>query len=124
MLNIRTFDARQGGNVLYKAFAHPLAAEAIARLAERLQGPLAVYDPDNVADALFALHPEMPAPAEVFVHDSEQIGQMRGGLPGATHHGSGPEPGGHAAGGEFRCGEVARPRGTAGAARDGGHHAG
>ena len=79
MLNIRTFDARQGGNVLYKAFAHPLAAEAIARLAARLQGTLAVYDPDNVADALFALHPEMPAPVEVFVHDSELIGQMRAG---------------------------------------------
>ncbi len=79
MLDIRTFDARQGGNVLYKAFAHPLAAEAIARMAAGLRGPLAVYDPDGVADALFALHPDMPAPAELFVHDSEQIGQMRAG---------------------------------------------
>ncbi len=79
MLNIRTFDARQGGNVLYKAFAHPLAAEAIARLAAGLHGMLAVYDPDGVADALFALHPEMPAPAELFVHDSEQVGQVRAG---------------------------------------------
>ena len=40
MLNIRTFDARQGGNVLYKAFAHPLAAEAIARLAGPAAGPI------------------------------------------------------------------------------------
>ena len=79
MLDIQTFDARQGGNVLYKAFAHPLAAEAIARLAAGLQGALAVYDPDGVANALFALHPEMPAPVEVFVHDSEQIGQLRAG---------------------------------------------
>jgi hypothetical protein len=79
MLDIRTFDARQGGNVLYKAFAHPLAAEAIARLAAGLQGGLAVYDPDGVADALFALHPELPAPIEVYVHDSEQVGQMRAG---------------------------------------------
>ena len=31
MLNIQTFDARAGGNVLYKAFAHPVAAEAVAR---------------------------------------------------------------------------------------------
>ncbi|MGI3775833.1 MAG: hypothetical protein ACRYGC_00935, partial [Janthinobacterium lividum] len=62
MLDIQTFDARQGGNVLYKAFAHPLAAEAIAALAARLRdaGPLAVYDPDGTADALFALHPQMP----------------------------------------------------------------
>ena len=37
MLDIKTFDARQGGNVLYKAFAHPLAAEAIARLAGRAE---------------------------------------------------------------------------------------
>ena len=79
MLDIRTFDARQGGNVLYKALAHPLAAEAIARLAAGIAGPLAVYDPDGVADALFALHSEMPAPAALFVHDTEQIGQMRAG---------------------------------------------
>ncbi len=31
MLNIQTFDNRAGGNVLYKALAHPLAAEAIDR---------------------------------------------------------------------------------------------
>ena len=79
MLDIRTFDARQGGNVLYKAFAHPLAAEAVARLAAGLAGPLAVYDPDGVADALFALHPGMPAPSAVFVHDTEQLGQIRAG---------------------------------------------
>jgi hypothetical protein len=79
MLDIKTFDARQGGNVLYKAFAHPLAAEAIARLAAGLQGRLAVYDPDGVADALFALHPEMPAPAEVYVHDTERLGLMHAG---------------------------------------------
>ena len=29
MLQIQTFDQRAGGNVLYKALAHPLAAEAI-----------------------------------------------------------------------------------------------
>ncbi len=79
MLAIQTFDARQGGNVLYKAFAHPLAAEAVAQLAAGIAGPLAVYDPDGVADALFALHPEMPAPTELYVHDTEQIGQRRAG---------------------------------------------
>ena len=32
MLRIQTFDAKAGGNVIYKALAHPLAAEAIERL--------------------------------------------------------------------------------------------
>ena len=67
--------------MLYKAFAHPLAAEAIARLAAGLRTPLAVYDPDGVASALFALHPEMPPAAELYVHDTEQIGQVRAGCP-------------------------------------------
>ncbi len=80
MLNIQTFDARAGGNVLYKALAHPLAAEAVQLLAARLgTGPLAVYDPDGVADALWALHP-MPAPAEVYVHDVAHLGQVRAGV--------------------------------------------
>ena len=82
MLDIQTFDARAGGNVLYKALAHPLAAEAIQRLAARLgAGSLAVYDPDGVANALWAMHPAMPAPAEVYVHDVAHIGQRRAGLP-------------------------------------------
>ena len=60
MLNIQTFDNRAGGNVLYKALAHPLAAEAIATLYARLAGPVALYDPDGIADALFALYPDAP----------------------------------------------------------------
>ena len=82
MLDIQTFDARAGGNVLYKAFAHPLAAEAVARLAERLRaaGSLAVYDPDGVCAALWALHPSMPAAAESYVHDVAHIGQDRAGV--------------------------------------------
>src|SRR5947208_13360810 len=81
MLNIKTFDARAGGNVLYKALAHPVAAEAVERLAGRLNhGALAVYDPEGVADALWAMHPSMPPPAEVYVHDVEQIGSARAGL--------------------------------------------
>ena len=83
MLSIQTFDARAGGNVLYKALAHPLAAEAAERLAETLRaaGPLAVYDPDNVADALYALNPGLPAPREAYVHDVAQLGQARAGIP-------------------------------------------
>ena len=85
MLNIQTFDARAGGNVLYKAFAHPLAAEATARLAARLgaAGRLAVYDPDGVADALWALNPGMPRADEVYVHDVAEIGQGRAGASAA-----------------------------------------
>ena len=83
MLDIQTFDARAGGNVLYKAFAHPLAAEATARLADRLRaaGTLAVYDPDGVADALWALNPAMPPAAESYVHDVGQLGHRRAGQP-------------------------------------------
>ena len=80
MLDIQTFDARAGGNVIYKALAHPLAAEAAVKFAATLQTPLAVYDPDGVASALWSMHPAMPAPASVFVHDVAQIGQMRAGI--------------------------------------------
>ena len=82
MLQIQTFDARQGGNVLYKALAHPLAAEAIERLAARLaaSGPVAVFDPEGVAEALYALHPEMPAPVAVFVQDVREVGKGLLGL--------------------------------------------
>ena len=83
MLDIQTFDARAGGNVLYKAFAHPLAAEAVDRLSARLRaaGRLAVYDPDGVCDALLALHPSMPRADESYVHDVSHIGQSRAGAP-------------------------------------------
>ena len=82
MLDIQTFDARAGGNVLYKALAHPLAAEALAILATRLRaaGEVAIYDPDGVAGALFSLHPCIPMPTELYVHDVAQIGQIRAGL--------------------------------------------
>jgi hypothetical protein len=83
MLDIQTFDAQKGGNVLYKALVHPLAAESIAALAADLTqaGPLAVFDPDGLAAALFALHPEMPVPAEFYVQDVERLGAN---LSGAT----------------------------------------
>jgi hypothetical protein len=82
MLDIQTFDARRGGNVLYKALVHPLAAEAIATLAAdiRAQGKLAVFDPDGVAVALWALHPEMPAPSEFYVQDVDALGNSLAGI--------------------------------------------
>lgn len=79
MLQIQTFDARAGGNVIYKALSHPLAAEAIDRLYARLEGPVALYDPDGIADALVALY---PTPIDiVFVHDISAVRQVRAGLP-------------------------------------------
>lgn len=78
MLRIQTFDARAGGNVIYKALAHPLAAEALARLYERLDGSVALYDPDGIADALLAMYPATVD--SLFVHDVSAVGQIRGGL--------------------------------------------
>ncbi len=80
MLDIQTFDARRGGNVLYKALVHPLAAEAIASLARGIDGELAVFDPDGVARALFALHPEMPAPSAYYVQDVAALGSELCGI--------------------------------------------
>ena len=78
MLDILTFDAHRGGNVLYKAFAHPLAAERLGALAGRLpDSGIAVFDPDGIADALFALAPALPRPTTLLVQDIEQIGRPR-----------------------------------------------
>src|ERR1700744_2536862 len=78
MLRIQTFDARAGGNVIYKALAHPLAAEALGRLYARLEGPVVLYDPDGIADALMAMY---PGPFDgLFVHDISAVGETRGGL--------------------------------------------
>ena len=80
MLNIQTFDNRSGGNVTYKALAHPLAAEAIAALYDRLAPPVALYDPDAIADPLLALYPGLPGLEALFVHDVAAVGQRRAGL--------------------------------------------
>ena len=83
MLDIQTYDARRGGNVLYKALAHPLAAEALARLAVvlRRQGPLAVFDPDGTAAMLFALTADLPPVTDLFVQDVELVGRTVLGTP-------------------------------------------
>ena len=78
MLNIQTFDARAGGNVIYKALAHPLAAEGISRLYAGLTGPVALYDPDHIAEALLAMYPV--AIDALFVHDTAEVGVPRAGL--------------------------------------------
>ena len=48
MLDIETFDNLRGGNVVYKALSHPLAARGLAALAANA-GPVAVFDPDGIA---------------------------------------------------------------------------
>jgi hypothetical protein len=80
MLNIQTFDNRSGGNVTYKALAHPLAAEAIAALYADLAAPVALYDPDAIAEPLLALYPGIPGLDSLFVHDVAAVGQRRAGL--------------------------------------------
>jgi hypothetical protein len=79
MLQIQTFDQRAGGNVLYKALAHPLAAEQIAALYARLRdvAPVALYDPDGIAEALLALYPDLPGLSGLYVHDVRQVGRVR-----------------------------------------------
>lgn len=79
MLDIATFDPARGGNVLYKALAHPLAAAPMAELGRTLAtaGGFAVYDPAGAAESAWMLHPALPPPAAVYVQDIEQVGQQR-----------------------------------------------
>jgi hypothetical protein len=79
MLNIQTFDAHAGGNVIYKALAHPLAGEAIERLYATMRGPVAIYDPEGIAGALLEMYPR---PVDmVFVHDVRLLEQVYSGVP-------------------------------------------
>jgi hypothetical protein len=80
MLNVDTFDNLRGGNVLYKALAHPIAAEKLTLLAARLNalGPVSIYDPDGGARTLLALCPAIDVEG-VYVHDTEAVGDTRGG---------------------------------------------
>jgi hypothetical protein len=79
MLDIETFDNLKGGSAVYKALAHPVAAEGLARLAGRLNGAglVAVYDPDGIAGPLMALSPGFDVEG-VYVHDTLAVGQVRG----------------------------------------------
>lgn len=82
MLRIQTFDARAGGNVIYKALAHPLAAEGIAQLYARIAstGPVAIYDPDGIAEPLLAMYPDLPGVTGLHVHDVTLVGKERAGM--------------------------------------------
>ena len=82
MLAIETFDQRAGGNVIYKALAHPLAAEGVALLYAELEkaDPVALYDPDRLAGPLLAMYPRPPGLASLFVHDVTAVGGELAGL--------------------------------------------
>jgi hypothetical protein len=81
MLDIETFDNVRGGNSVYKALAHPLAAEKLSTLAERLRGAraLAVFDPDGIFAPLRALAPDFPV-AGLYVDNTLALGTERAGF--------------------------------------------
>ena len=80
-LRIETFRNDSGGNALYKALSHPLAAERIQTLLAKLKscGPFAVYDPDGIAEAFALFHP-LPAPAQYLVQNLEHLGRRFQGI--------------------------------------------
>ena len=74
-LNIDTFSNVSGGFSFFKAVGHPLAAPKIRALLDRLDGPVALYDPAGHASAFAALHNMEPLTlAGVFVQDLGAIG--------------------------------------------------
>jgi hypothetical protein len=77
MLDIETFDNAKGGNVVYKALSHPLAARALTALAERA-GRIALIDLDGLSPALLALAPALTV-SGLYVQDSQSIGKQIGG---------------------------------------------
>ena len=54
MLDIETFDNLRGGNLAYKALAHPVAAVRLGQLADSLNeaGRVGIYDPEGIAGLL------------------------------------------------------------------------
>lgn len=83
-LGIETFSNVTGGNTLYKALAHPLAAERYEALAQRLRaaGSLAVYDPLGQAESFAALYDLADFPlAGCFVQEIEALGKTLFGRP-------------------------------------------
>src|SRR4051794_21624868 len=77
-LKIETFDNAKGGNSVYKALAHPLAARAVPGLLARLRegGPVAVYDPQGTAEGFAEFYDLAGVEiAGVFVQDLTAIGR-------------------------------------------------
>jgi hypothetical protein len=76
-LNIQTFNNQTGGNAVYKALTHPLAARKGAELIARLkaQGPVALYDVVGLGANVALFHDLASLNiAGVYVQDVEAIG--------------------------------------------------
>jgi hypothetical protein len=82
-LRIETFNNSRGGNAFFKAVTHPLAARAMEALLCRLGGaPVAIYDPDGLAEGLADLYPLARLEiAGCFVQDVTAIGRPILGRP-------------------------------------------
>ena len=78
-LRIDTFDNVRGGNTLYKALAHPLAAEPGRELINRLShyGEVAIVDPQGAAEGFAELFDLSQIDiAGIYVQDIARIGKM------------------------------------------------
>jgi hypothetical protein len=78
-LRIETFSNQSGGATFFKAISHPLvvpaARELIARLAAA--GPVALYDPHELAEAFAEIHPLAKIElAGVYVQKVEQLDRV------------------------------------------------
>ncbi len=77
-LRIETFSNVSGGNAFFKALTHPLAAEKAESLLATLRanGPVAIYDPLNMADMVAQAYDIESLPlAGYYVQDVEQRGR-------------------------------------------------
>jgi hypothetical protein len=83
-LRIETFSNVSGGNAFFKALTHPLAAEKAQELLQTLRasGPVAIYDPLNIAGTVAQAYgiADLPA-AGYYVQDVEQRGRALGKHP-------------------------------------------
>jgi len=82
-LSIETFSNVRGGNAFFKAVTHPLAARAMHDLVARIgRQPVAIFDPDGVADSLAELYDLRALNiAGCFAQDIARIGQPIAGRP-------------------------------------------
>ncbi|MBP5856375.1 hypothetical protein KAJ83_05110 [Marivibrio halodurans] len=82
-LNIETFSNRIGGISTFKALGHPLAVAPARALMERLAaaGPVALYDPLGMAEAVNAIHDLSGLDlCGLYVQDIEAVGAVHVGL--------------------------------------------
>lgn len=76
-LKVKTFSNIEGGNGVFKALSHPLAArKAVALLAKLARGPVAIYDPNGYASDFAAFYDVSGIEiTDVFVQNLKDIGK-------------------------------------------------